>query len=622
VKLLAFQLPVFCLGVLLLAGCGGSTDIEISSQGSGLGDLKRNDNFDDAINVLYRLDEFNPESAEQKVFYHLTQWGRDLKPVKNWQPDPLTATTPASFIKAQMHRDLARAKPSDKTSSAMKLSDVQYLRETMWMRSISRWLIDQPPGPDISMWLPEKKEATIFAGEAASPLERAVKLFDWTVRSIQLEPAVTHPDYQRAAGPVKDGSQEQAPAAMQGVTGPGYTQMPWEAMLYGTGDWLQRARVFILLGRQADLDIVMLGFKDNLPDSRPKEWIPAVYIDGQLYLFDTRLGLPIPGPGGKGIATLEDVTADPKLLSSLDVKIPGGGDSTYPVTAKELGQVIAMVDAEPAAISHRMEIVQRRLTGDQKMQVTVSPTEIAAKVKKCKGINKVELWRTPYEAVMFRAALPLAMQKNSKLAYENQRRKILFSGFNQLLEARYKHFRGALAPTPDDPGAKTLYLNSRLTDKELSAVDKDPAVQRRLGMGRPPKSPERRAMFFSFLRQVWSLAKNDASYWLALAHFDGGDYAAAGNWFARVAKAETKILEGLDDAARKAGNRPRWWYGAMYNQARAAEAQGEYAKARQFLYELPDSPQVEGNLIRARLLIQQESNAAGTTADTPEEDTP
>ncbi len=598
-----------------MAGCGGSTDVDYTSQGSGLVDLKRNDNFDDAISFLYRLDEFNPIEAEQKVFYHLTQWGRDIEPIKDWQPDPLIETVPPVFVEAGMHRRLKSAKASDDRSSAMEITDVHYLREAMWMRSVSQWLIEQPATADVQMWLPEQPQETLFAGEAISPLERAVRLFDWTVRAVQLEPAPPHPDYSRTAGPLPGGGQQQAPAALQGVIGPGYTQMPWESLLYGTGDWLQRARVFILLGRQVDLDIVMLGIKDNLPQSRPKEWIPAVHIDGELYLFDTRLGLPIPGPDGKGIATLSEVIADPKLLSSLDVKIPGGDESKYPVTADELSQVVAMIDADPAAISQRMEIVQRRLTGDQKMQVTVKPSEIAKKVEDCQGINNVILWRTPYEAAMFRKAFSLAMQKNRQLAFEKQRRETLFSGFNSLLEARYKHLQGEISQTPEDIGAKTLYLAARWTQKDLEALDRDRKLQVKLGMGPPPQSPEKRAAFFSAVRRIWGLAKNDASYWLALAHYDGEDYEAAGNWFERVMLAERKLFDSLSEEAREQGARPRWWFGAVYNMARSAEAQGDFAKAREYLYELPDSPQAEGNLIRARLLIQKE--AAAKTESNP-----
>ena len=57
---------------------------------------------------------------------------------------------------------------------------------------------------------------------------------------------------------------------------------------------LQRARIFILLARQLHIDAVMLGIETR--SGRPRAWLPAVLLGDQLYLFDTQLGLPIPGP--------------------------------------------------------------------------------------------------------------------------------------------------------------------------------------------------------------------------------------------------------------------------------------------------------------------------------------
>src|SRR3990172_9778340 len=103
---------------------------------------------------------------------------------------------------------------------------------------------------------------------------------------------------------------------------------PWELLLYGHGTAEQRAWVFALSCRQQGLDVVML----ELPEAgKPKFWLPALLSDGKLYLYDTRLGLPIPGRDGQGVATLADLQADPALLRQLDLE-----DSAYPVTADEL----------------------------------------------------------------------------------------------------------------------------------------------------------------------------------------------------------------------------------------------------------------------------------------------
>src|SRR6185369_9243300 len=114
----------------------------------------------------------------------------------------------------------------------------------------------------------------------------------------------------------------------------------------------ERARIFILLCRQVGIDAVMLAFPEEQSTMR-RGWLPAALVGGKLYLFDMGLGLSIPGPEGKGIATLDQVRKDPALLRQLDVK--GVGD--YPIAPSDFKQGIwALIDAEPPALSRRMAL--------------------------------------------------------------------------------------------------------------------------------------------------------------------------------------------------------------------------------------------------------------------------
>src|SRR5262249_59382549 len=56
--------------------------------------------------------------------------------------------------------------------------------------------------------------------------------------------------------------------------------------------------------------------------------------DGAVYLFDPARGQPLPGPGGRGVATFAQVRANPAQLDSwrTDPKAP------WPVTAEQLKQ--------------------------------------------------------------------------------------------------------------------------------------------------------------------------------------------------------------------------------------------------------------------------------------------
>ena len=55
----------------------------------------------------------------------------------------------------------------------------------------------------------------------------------------------------------------------------------------------------------------------------PVVWCVAVLIDKKPYLFDPRIGLPIPDARGDGVATLEEALTDPAVLDRMDLHIAG-----------------------------------------------------------------------------------------------------------------------------------------------------------------------------------------------------------------------------------------------------------------------------------------------------------
>ena len=61
-------------------------------------------------------------------------------------------------------------------------------------------------------------------------------------------------------------------------------------MLYGRGDYAERAKLMMLMLRQMEIDSVLLTVGETA-----KPWAVAVSIGKEYYLFDTKLGLPIPG---------------------------------------------------------------------------------------------------------------------------------------------------------------------------------------------------------------------------------------------------------------------------------------------------------------------------------------
>ena len=174
-----------------------------------------------------------------------------------------------------------------------------------------------------------------IANRVAGPgqnLARVRRVFEWVMQQAQLVPA----------GALASGALPQAFAR------------PYDVLLRGMateaeGVWAERAWLFIALCRQLEIDAGLITYTpgnslvSTVPKyslnseleatlfglrKRPKPpvvWICAALIDGKIYLFDARLGLEIPGPGGMGVATLDDAMADPAILERMNLP----GESPY-----------------------------------------------------------------------------------------------------------------------------------------------------------------------------------------------------------------------------------------------------------------------------------------------------
>ena len=188
------------------------------------------------------------------------------------------------------------------------LADIRSLQEAIWLRDIAAWA---------------KKDAY-------EKVDVALELFDWTIRNIQL-----------------DESDQ-----------PGIVHQPWQALMYGHGSAEMRAWIFAGLCMQQQLDLVMLSVTGDNEESQ--WWLPAVLVDGELYLFDTRLGLPILDAEAEHVATLSQVIADPSLLRNLDLD----DEHPYPFTAEDLRHVSASVVATPLQLSRRAAALQNALQGE------------------------------------------------------------------------------------------------------------------------------------------------------------------------------------------------------------------------------------------------------------------
>jgi len=529
--------------------------------------------FDEAIASISNYPRYDSPEWLQHAVGRLDQWVQGQQSGADWQVDPLVATLP---------------KPLGELSEVPALDQLEFpnadayaFQEVAWLRDVSNWA----------------------RGDAVDELSVAQRLFDWTVRNVQIEPVV-----------VADASGR--PVLL--------LKHPWETLLLGSGVPADRAWLFILLARQQGIDAALLALVDpDDPDARQTQaWVVAVLSQGELYLFEPTLGVPIPAPDGVKQdeagrleirpATLTQVAADDALLRQLDVD-----GRRYPVSASQVERVVALVEASPAYLSRRMKLVESQLAGDERMVLTTDAAAQAERFRACEHVVDARLWELPYQTlqqerqigperlqwlgsriIRFRVPFDVSevVQKKPKEvpdgadwwtieAREQADREAEEGGQTgsdqdrtfgpALWRGRLLHFQGQFT---GEQSATYYYARARLPNRDLQSPEIDPN-----------------------LRAVLTWAKMDASYWLGLIAAHQGNTEAAIDWLA------TRTLEPFPNGP--------WTPGAKYNLGRVYEADGQIAKAVEAYRSDADSPARHGNLLRARWL--QPSDTSESTGQPP-----
>jgi hypothetical protein len=327
------------------------------------------------------------------------------------------------------------------------------------------------------------------------------------------------------------------------------------------------------LARQQGLDVVLLGIAaDDGKQVRP--WLTALVSKGELYLFDCRLGLPVPGPGGQGVATLSQVVADEQLLRKLDLD----AEHPYPIKAEDLQRVVALLEASPQSLSKRMALVESRLAGDKKTVLTAPGEKLAAQVKQSPHVSDARLWTHPFDLWAKQSTLSEAQLQAAA------REITVFQAVPTLMTGRALYFKGA---NQGDKGAKVHMLNARPADSAIEGYRLPKDVAARLSRAEIPQHEAARIV-------VLRHAKQDASFWLGLICFEEAEYPSAIDYFAK------RTLEATPDGP--------WTHAARYNLARTYEVTGKPDEAIALL-ESDVSPQSHGNKLRAKMLKEKQKPA-------------
>ena len=570
-------LPLF--GIMLMTvmiGCEPQRTRRSIGQRQVAEDVDRN--FENAMGILRRAEEFEMALAHQRSLYLIQRWIDKQADSATWIADSLADRIPNKFKIGTDIDELALRR--------FQSFDILVLQEAVWLRNVAANVDTRPStDPSIQFWLEGLKKP-----EHRAEVERALKLFDWVVRNIQLdEPRlISVPPEEISRNDAEKKTEKDAAPKEETIREAWYA---WENLMLGHSTAEERARMFILMARQVGIDVVALGIDEN---SKTRFWLAACKIGKELYLFDPRLGMPIPGPEGKGIATLNDIRADASILRALDVD-----DLKYPVTADDVKNVSAMVDATPAYLSQRMALVEQQLSGEQRLVLTCKPSETQKALRDDCKISNVRIWMLPYEGFRFRRAM-IADQMNA--AKENRGLKYgmtllnehqLFASRTPMSQGRILQFAGRFDSFENLKGAKHLYTEGRATKSQLEDLQTDKAKETlKLVLG-VEKLPEK--MDLKPLVNVLTKTKQYGSYWIGQMLLDTENFESAIDWF------KTRTLDAFDEGMFRQG--------ASYNLGRCYESIGRKSgddkmlKAAQDSYRsIADSPQHHGNLLRAKML--------------------
>ncbi len=450
--------------------------------------------------------------------------------------------------------------------------DVDYLYQCRLMRSLSDWIVAAPTRDKLFQPSLDAMKRKLDAAEAAK-FEEAYKLFDWTMRNVTLEAESAKVVESMTLDP-------RGP-----ISGPtvGCSKLPWETVLFSRGDFVERGRVFTALAHQRDIDTVWVSVNGSAT-SPGYLWAIGLPIGGEVYLFETKLGMPIVNPDTLEFATLKQARENERILRRLDL----ADQFDYALNPGELTTVALLIDALPTSMSNRMRVLEKSLLGTDRMKLFQDTDALTAKLEKSSPGDSVAIWQTPLLA----RDVAEMIREIIKTPSANAAQYIASYGVWLLdtpaARARFQHLRGNFESTLDVEGALSIYMKCRVDNETIDKLSYDPDVQRDLGIARgDTEPPEAYEMRVRQAQMLYSIAKIDANFLLAQLHYDRGNYDSAVSWL------EKRVLPD-----KRAEN---WHAPGKYLLARAQIELGKPEAAEEALTFQP-SPQEAGNRLRLRIL--------------------
>jgi len=518
------------VALVIIVGCRDRSQVTVS-------DIRpresNSDHLQQALQIIDGLDIADFNQATTTSVFNFNLWSKLHDDDPQWVTPSLINTVPTELASTGLVQAIG--------GKRFIPLDINYLHETSWLHDISQWVVADDL-PHRMFW--ESYKPTVADEVASEELTKVLKLFDWTVRNIQLAPLLDYPTI-----PASEQSGKVSPQL--GLPGPGYSRTNRDVLTLGVGDWWQRARIFVLLARQQGIDVVLLGLPAEFGE-RNQPWLTAAIIDKELYLFDLNKGLPVLNADKTEIVTLKQLKEN---VNFAQTQLPAAHQQQPQET---LDGLVGLIEADVVAVSHRMAILEKYLTGERQMVLTVAPSIISLRLRTEHQINRSKIWLPIYEGYLFEAALHEKLVAQDSTAMEfvsSTRNHSLFREVPQLREGRFKLLRGdfdngeSSAGAQGESGAKALMMASRIPTKIIEELPENEGIQQSLGLVKPANTPAllwRQVLLNK--QKVFVRAKNYASFYIAMIHMEQGHYQDAIDWFE-----QRTLINEADDTADAAG---------------------------------------------------------------------
>lgn len=588
---------------ILAAGCQKRDLLNEDLLDSQMAAMKVDD-LNRSLDFVFSDGRFNQEEFEDKISMGLTRWsdevvrsgetGDDWKIASEFQPivDQYSSLPIVEHLEDLSFLD----------------SDGYYIQQAAWLKRIGDRIKSKEVSGMYELYRLLAEKAGAESGDFASyvaalhpdlgedegkQLAETMQLFDWVTRNIQLLETVEMTDERREQ--LRLTREEDKSDPESGIEGLGYKRFPWQVLLFGRGDYVEKAKLFITLCEQMELDAVMLAYTDENDQVIP--WLPAVSIGGKLYLFDTVLGLPIPGKSTGTVATLDEIRADDDLLTGLDLTLEEStrDDTKYRVRPEQVKELTALIYASPHSISKRMKFLEDRLVGERRLILSSKPDDVRKALEGVEGM-KVEPWDVGFKTQQFRDVVKISLDRAQTDTRVRGKLGSWFTDEEQYVNdyviyrtARNLYFIGKFESERNSRRANAVQRFSSImfTDEQIEGLAANRNLLYQFGILKAQGQDVndfnlRLASKQRLMKQV----RRDAGYFLAQSTFDNGNISTSANWLDRV------------DAN---GYSERWNTGVNYLKGRCFEARKEFDRAIE-QYSQGDLAQFHGNLIRARLL--------------------